>query len=243
MSRLGFLGAGCAAISLLFAAEVRAVQGQAPAASSIPHAPSQFEGVWTYNADESINIATGKPEQAPRSAVARRGSAPVPAGSRTARGDSDGGFGARTGPGRASDIGPSPAMLEAARGLMRDLLEVPESLTIRVTSDDITITDDLDRTRAYPTDGSRHHYQLGASQFNARVAWHDSQLRQEIDGDYGFKMNETYFLSPDGKRLFVMLRVPTSGRNAAPIGADRIYDRVPAAPTTSASASPAGAAP
>jgi hypothetical protein len=58
------------------------------------------------------------------------------------------------------------------------------------------------------------------------VAWRGSQLRKDIDGEYGFRMSEIYFLSKDAKRLFVILRVAGLRRNQPPIGADRVYDRV-----------------
>ena len=40
-------------------------------ATTVAHARDQFAGTWDYNAAESINIQTGKPEQAPRSATQR----------------------------------------------------------------------------------------------------------------------------------------------------------------------------
>jgi len=218
------------------AAAVR--QGPAPAPPSAPeievssHAPAEFAGVWDYNADESLNAATGKPEQAPLSATQRgRGAA---SSGRAGAGRSGGGFGG--GQGRAPDIGPTPEMLRASRDLMRDLLEIPESLTVSVTPDSITFSDDLDRRRTYPTDGSRHSYRLGGSAYGARVSWRDSQLRKDIDGDFGFKMSEVYFLSKDARRLFVILRVENIRRNAPPIGADRVYDRVD--PAGAAAAAP-----
>jgi len=116
--------------------------------------------------------------------------------------------------------------MRASRDLARDLLEVPERLTIAVTPTAITFTDDLDRSRTYPTDGSKHKYRIAASQFDARVVWRDSQLRKDIEGDVGFKMSEVYFLSKDASRLFVILRIPGSRKDAPPVGADRVYDRV-----------------
>jgi hypothetical protein len=57
-----------------------------------------------------------------------------------------------------------------------------------VAPETVTIRDDLDRTRIFPTDGSKRRYQLGASPFNARVEWRGSQLRKDIDGDFGFNV-------------------------------------------------------
>lgn len=223
--------------ALVFATPVMsAALGQGPAGASpqapevevSQHAPGDFAGVWDYNADESLNAATGKPEQAPRSAT-QRGRGGAAGTARTGGGGRSGGDGGSAGfQGRAPDIGPTPEMLRASRDLMRDLLEIPESLTVTVTPESISFKDDLDRTRTYPTDGSKHSYRLGGSEYDARVVWRNSQLRKDIEGEYGFKMSEIYFLSKDAKRLFVILRVADVRRNAPPIGADRVYDRVDA---------------
>jgi hypothetical protein len=198
----------------------------APEVEISRHAPADFAGVWDYNADESLNAATGKPEQAPRSATQRGRGAATAGRTGAGRSGGDGGFGGGQGQGRAPDIGPTPEMLRASRDLMRDLLEIPEQLTLTVTPESITFKDDLERSRTYPTDGSKHSYRLGGSAYDARVVWRNSQLRKDIDGDYGFKMSEVYFLSKDARRLFVILRVADMRKNAPPIGADRVYDRV-----------------
>jgi hypothetical protein len=58
------------------------------------------------------------------------------------------------------------------------------------------------------------------------------QLFREIEGARGFKMHETYFLSEDGKRLFVIIRVGDPPREkekekgAQIVGVNRVYDRV-----------------
>ncbi len=193
------------------------------------HAPEMFGGLWDYNAEESVNAATGRPEQSPRSATQpgagqRVGGGatrvPLPRGMGPSAGWSE----PTSGGGRG--YGPPPQLLRENRDLSRDLLEVPEALTIRVMNDQVTFIDDLNRERTYPTDGSRHKYQLAASRFNARLVWDEGQLRKEIDGGFGFKMTETYFLSQDGQRLFVIVRVAKSRPDGPIVGADRVYDRV-----------------
>ena len=54
-----------------------------------------------------------------------------------------------------NSFGPSPLVLAEARTLVRDLFEVNEKLTITVTADSVTFTDDLKRERTYPTDGKK----------------------------------------------------------------------------------------
>jgi hypothetical protein len=191
--------------------------------------PELFGGVWDYNPEESVNAATGRPEQLPRSATQPSGTGQRAGGGTVRlplpRPGGGGGAGAwGESPGRA--YGPPPQLLRENRDLTRDLLEIPEALTIRVSSDQITFIDDLERSRTYPLDGSRHRYQLAASRFNARMLWEDGQFRKEIDGGLGFKMTETYFLSRDGQRLFVIVRVAKVREDGPVVGADRVYDRL-----------------
>jgi hypothetical protein len=204
--------------------------------------PAEFAGTWDYNPLESVNILTGRPEQAPRSAtqgsnrggtVVTRGGGSAAGGGRGAGGFSAGGgdFGAPRPPSSGLGLGPTPEMMREQRDMSRDLLEVPEQYTIALGPDAITFTDDLERERTYPTDGRKQKYRLGASEFSARVEWNGTELRKDIEGSLGFRMTEVYFLSPDAKRLFVMIRVGQQNRNRQPSGFNRVYDRVdPSAP-------------
>jgi hypothetical protein len=227
----GFVACGFAAVPLAAGSQ----QGEpAPLFVSVDArtSPELFGGLWDYNAEESVNAATGRPEQAPRSATQPGGTAqragggtvrlPIP----RAGGGGGGASGWGESTGRGGGYAPPPQLLRENRDLSRDLLEIPEALTIRVASDRITFIDDLDRSRTYPLDGSRHRYQLAASRFNARMTWDAGQFRKEIDGGLGFKMTETYFLSRDGQRLFVIVRVAKTRENGPLIGADRVYDRI-----------------
>lgn len=196
-----------------------------PAQSTLPAA---FAGMWDYNPTDSINVATGRPEQTPRSATqrgvapagGRGGGAPAATGARGA-GTTGGG---RSGQGLG--VGPTPAMMREARDMSRDLLEVPEALTIALTDSTVSITDDIERRHVYPVDGSRNKYRLGASEFNARVRWTGTELRKEIEGAFGFKMSETYYLSADAQRLFVIIRLEIDGRSRQLQGVNRVYDRL-----------------
>jgi len=179
--------------------------------------PEQFAGTWDYNSEDSRNIATGRPERgAPGSAP------PRPIVPRAATATRDG----NTNDGRNSPFASSPQLMRENRDLSRDLLEIAEILTFVVTPDAVTITDDLDRERTFPVDNRRRRYRLGASEFSARVRWDAGRLLREIEGTFGFRMTETYFLSPDASRLFVIIRVGEPTRGRAPAGVDRVYDRV-----------------
>jgi len=251
-----------------------APQGATPVPSDKAPGPEFFNGTWDYNADYSVNAATGRPEQNPKAANTRRPPGSTGSGAGGARppgggssGGSSGGTGAGgtggggLGPGGGTggyggggaggyggsaypggsgggfgggDSGLSPFTLSMSelRALNRDLLEVPEVLKIKVTDGTVSFTDDLDRERTYPTTGKKQHYQLGAASYDAKVHWEGNQLFKEIEGTRGFKMHETYFLSEDGKRLFVIIRVgdpPTEKekeKGAQIVGVNRVYDRV-----------------
>lgn len=198
-----------------------ALQAQPPPGAQAAAAaarPEQFEGLWEYNSEESRNVATGRPERGPRGSVPPRSIAarPVVAPSTAEGADVS----------RQSPFAPSPFTLRENRDLTRDLLEIAETLEFDVTGGAVTITDDLERARTYPTDNSRHRYRLGASEFFARVRWEDGRLRRDIEGSFGFRMTETYFLSPDASRLFVIIRVGEPARNRPQAGVDRVYDRI-----------------
>jgi hypothetical protein len=230
-----------------------------------------FNGVWDYNSEESVDAATGRPEQSPLTAAQRRsreragtatrspgsggggggfggggggsggglggggggiGGGGVGGGSGGSGGGSGGGGGFGGGGGGfggGGGGGMGPAIIASInRSLSRDLLEVPEQLSIDVKPEAVTFIDDLERSFTYPTDGSKQEYIMSAAKFDARVTWDGVQLRKEVAAARGFKMTETYFLSADGKRLFVIIRIgeqpPPEGRPVN--GVNRVYDRV-----------------
>jgi hypothetical protein len=192
-----------------------------------------FAGAWRYNEKESINAQTGRPELGPQAGARRPGGAPAArppqttGDSSSSRGAGDGGGGGGFGGGgfRNDPFALTPFAMAEVRGFVRDLLEVPLRLTIRVGADSVTFVDDLDRELTFPTDGRKQKYQVSASRFDARVRWEGPRLIKEIEAAHGFKMSEQYFLSEDGRRLFVILRVGEQRKDARPVGANRVYDR------------------
>lgn len=243
----------CVTGGSVFAVAQQQPSGSSPrTVSSAAPQPSVLEGlsgVWDYNADLSVDAATGRPEQAPRSAAARQvapaASSPAvrppatgggaPAGT-SAGATNNGGTG--SGGGSSGGGGPVGATFDEARRqmalllaaerrtLLRDLLEVPEKLTIRAAAAEVSITDDLKRERIFATDGKRRKYQLSAATFEASSGWQDSAFRKEIHGSNNFKMTETYVLSEDGKRLFVIIRIGDPKRPETMAGVNRVYDRI-----------------
>jgi hypothetical protein len=225
---------------------VLAQQAAGPSLAA-PALPEAFSGFWDYNHELSVDAATGRPEQAPRSAAQRSlGNAAAAAPPAPPR--SGGGGGGRSG-GTASggqgggDVQPRSEFDEARRAmaaiiaaerrtLVRDLLEVPEKLTITSEGSDVTFIDDLKRARTYVADGKTRKYQLAAARFDARTGWDGKYFRKDIAGPNNFKMSETYFLSEDGQRLFVITRIGDPRRPETMAGVNRVYDRIgrPGAP-------------
>jgi hypothetical protein len=247
-----FLSGFASILSMLAVMPLAAQQSELPAinptastatdaaANVAPHPIELLAGQWSYNPDESINIATGRPEQAPRSATQRTpgaragggggGMRPGPVSGRAAGSSSD--VPGETAAPRPSplfapgEMGPTLSMMQESRSLRRDLMEVPEALTITIVSGGVSFTDDLERTRVYDTTGLKQKYQLGAARFSAATEWKDSQLRKHIEAADGFRMSETYFLSPDGERLFVIVRLGDPRKGSSTVGVNRVYDRI-----------------
>lgn len=213
-------------IVLMAASGAAAPQDGPPAADAPPDgpgalapAPARFAGLWRYNEAHSIDTATGEPERGARG----------PAGPRVQpieRPRVMAGAGGLDEVLSDSPFAPSPRAMREHRDMVRDLMEIAETLEFLVGEDAVTMTDDLGRERTYPTDDRPRAYRLGASEFRARTRWEGNRLHRTIEGTFGFRMTETYFLSPEADRLFIIMRVDAVSRGRPPLGADRVYDRV-----------------
>lgn len=201
-----------------------------PTPTGKAHPPEDFAGRWKYNADESINAATGRPETA-RAVNDRRGVRGGGAGRGGPGGPSMGGGGYRGGGpsagggyGAGTDIG--MAIYLEQRDTQRDLMEIAPELQLAVTPSSVTIKDDLNRELTFSTDGKKQKHQLGAAIFDAKTTWTAGQLKNNIEGPDGLKITATYFLSEDGDRLFLILRIGEPAKDEPPVGVNRVYDRV-----------------
>jgi len=211
-----------------------------------------FAGVWQYSPEDSVNATTGRPETAAgrRTAAGNSGGGsarprPTPVGP---TGGTAGGAGGGTSSGSGAVTGGGPGdpwtgsggggwavggggfgpalMATELRDTERDLVEIPLQLTIAFVPDGVSFTDDLKRERTYPIDARKKDYMLGAARYQARVRWDGPQLIKEIEAPHGFKMTETYFLSSDGGRMFVVIRLSPPRKDGKPNGFNRVYDRV-----------------
>jgi len=213
-------------------------QGPATTVAARPISPDVISGVWDYNDQLSLDAATGRPERAPRSATQRTlGAAGTSSTTREGTsvaspprppGSSDPGTGDRPGRDNFDDARRAMAAVIAAerRTYVRDLLEVPELLKIKASTAEVVIGDDLGRERTYTTDGRLQKYQLSAARYEARGSWTDTYFRKDIQGANNFKMSETYFVSEDGRRLFVIIRIGDPKKPETLAGVNRVYDRI-----------------
>jgi hypothetical protein len=213
----------------------QATAGPAGAEPRTPAAPAEFNGVWDYSDADSVNAANGRPERGPRSATQRRATPaqPPPVIPRVPNGGTLRVPGAPTpntwgsgGGGGGIGAGVPAINHYILRDLQRDLMEIPETLTIRATTDAITIVDDLERELTFPSDGRKHKYQTAAAVYDARMQWDHGQYKKLITAAEGFKMSETYFLSNDRQRLFVIIRLGEERKGMPVYGVNRVYDRV-----------------
>ena len=235
-----------APVMLAAALSAQSAQPGQPARSSVTMSittrnisPDLLSGSWDYNDAVSVDAATGRPERAPRSATQRPGPGAVPpAGGGGGRGSGGGGGagggmggGERGGGGFNDNFDQARRAMQAViaaerRTYVRDLLEVPEKLTIKASPEAVVIVDDLQRSRTFPTDGRIHKYQLSAARFEARGSWTETYFRKDIQGSNNFKMTETYFVSEDNRRLFVIIRIGDPKRPETMAGVNRVYDRI-----------------
>jgi hypothetical protein len=92
------------------------------------------------------------------------------------------------------------------RSAMRDLLEVAESLSFRVSPDSVTITDDLQRALTFATSGTKEKRQLAATEFNVRTRFTGGALTQQMTVDE-LMLTEVYLPSEDGREMLVSISV------------------------------------
>ncbi len=120
---------------------------------------------------------------------------------------------AKAGANRPNYIEPADSatrMAMESRGLVRDLTEIAEKLTVASSKDAMTITDDLGRSDTFPANGRKQTHHLSASTFDATSRWNDGRLEQTLTAAQGFKMTRVLLASSDGQRLFFLFRLGDS---------------------------------
>jgi len=124
--------------------------------------------------------------------------------------------GARTG--RTST---APGSDDDPRGARRTA--EPQELTITQTELEIVVEEKPGQTRNLYPNGKTYKADEGASQI--KTSWRDGALVVEKKNVRGWKLTETWQLSPDRSRLGVDLRL--EGGSRPRMSLKRVYDRVP----------------
>lgn len=211
---LALIAAGSTVDARAAAQDPTPPQTQAPAPTPAANqSPSALGGIWKFN--KELSSDTSK-LQTQADNTPQTGSAP-PAGGHHG-GYGGGGFGHGGGGG----VGRSQTSTEQGlqtRALLREMAEPPDQVTIVVTNETTTFTDDQGAVRKFTTDGKKESIDLGTAKVDSVSKWDGGTLTVEMTGG-NFKLTETYQLTVQGHALVVEMKSATSGSNRtnAPVG-------------------------
>jgi hypothetical protein len=185
--------------------------------------PASIVGAWTLNTELS-----DPPPAAQSGEREGRGRSGGPGGSggggRRGGGGGFGGGGGRGGGGGGRGGGGNPEDLQRRREALRDIMRVPDRMTITRTESMVIITTGDGRTTRLATDGSKVKDE--STGIERKTRWDRDQLVTEISGVQGGKITETYAVNPESHRL--MVTVDAAGaRGDAPSPRHRVYDLQP----------------
>jgi hypothetical protein len=114
---------------------------------------------------------------------------------------------------------------EGPGGFMR----FPDQLTIEYNKPELKLTGENDWQRTIYTDGRKSEREIntprGKGNLITIATWEGDQLKVENKGPGGGKSTATYELAPDGKQLFVQIRLQTMFSDE-PITIRYVYDAV-----------------
>ncbi len=114
---------------------------------------------------------------------------------------------------------------EGPGGFMR----FPDQLTIEYNKPELKLTGENDWQRTFYTDGRKSEREIntprGKGTLITTANWDGDQLKVENQGPGGGKTSATYELAPDGKQLFVQIRMEPMFSDE-PITIRFVYDAV-----------------
>jgi hypothetical protein len=189
-----------ASTSAVLALQTDKTEQPAAAASGSPHAA--IAGQWHFNKELSTPPADMTDDSA-------SGGNRAPAG----RGGFGGGFGGRRGGfggGRGGSYGGgtqvnSEDMLKM-RELTRELMDAPQLLTVVVSSDAVSFTDEHGGSHKFRTDGKKEQIEFGpGTKVDTKTKWDGNTLSQEFSTGR-MKLTETYQLTVDNKLLVATIQ-------------------------------------
>ena len=154
-------------------------------------AAARLSGTWTLNREltQGFRAPGGRPGGPGRGGALYNMAAPSFVPQRGGRGGDS--------PTSASDL--SPADL-AAQAAMRQLLQLPDEITINATADKITFID-VRGERSYATDGKTAKVTIANAEVSTKSKWDKSALKQEFAtaSSNSQRLTQTWDVDNDGR--------------------------------------------
>jgi hypothetical protein len=164
-------------------------------------------GAWKLNRDESDN---------PRDRMRQSSS-----------GGSRGGYGGRGGGGYPGGGGRGgyggPRESDEDRQRIAELLDPPREMKFSMTGAEVDLFDNLDRKRAFITDGRKLQKSKDSSDQEIAAHWDGNRLVTDEKDAQGNKLSRSFELSTDGLQLFEKVHM-TSGRSGSTRSFEFVYD-------------------
>ena len=156
-------------------------------------------GVWRLNKDESDN---------PRDRIRQNR-------------DRGGYGGGRPGGGRGPYGGRGESEEDRAR--IYEMMDPPREIRLAMTGAEVDMFDNLDRKRAFMTDGRKLQKSKDTSYAEIAAHWDGTRLVTDEKDARGNKMSRIFELSESGLQLFEKIHM-TMGRSSSPVVFEFVYD-------------------
>lgn len=108
-------------------------------------------------------------------------------------------------------------------GEASNVFQPPDSMTITYQAPELKITDSTGKERKYFTDGRKTEEEVRSRKMTFTSRWEDDSLIVESQGPDGGKISQTYYLSPEGNKLYIKLRMQPMMLDRS-ITVVRVYD-------------------
>jgi hypothetical protein len=112
---------------------------------------------------------------------------------------------------------------EEDRAKVRELMSPAKEILLAATGAEVDLTDNLDRKRAFITDGRKLQKSKDSGYAEIAAHWDGIRLVTDEKDPRGNKMSRTYELSPDGLQLYETLHL-VRGRSNTPVVIRFVYD-------------------
>jgi hypothetical protein len=207
------------------------VPGAAADLTAQPRQILPFNGAWTLNVDASVHPdGPVVPPRGPWPEARGPGSAFDPSAGALGSNDPAGvTYGATSSAGGASG---ARALSEAAQvrfdAATTLFFTAPRVLGVSATATEFTLVLDPTNRLGYMhrTDNNARTLVTSAGPAVFKVRWDGHKIRREIRTKDSLKITEEYTLSPDGKRLTVVVKASSSMVSMTKHEIKRVYDRV-----------------